>query len=746
MMSAKPQQMTGQNEDPDDLIAELTKLMASDARGTGSSVKADPPLTSPAQAAPSVRIPGATERNSAAPRAGVAAPQSDLVADWQDRPGGATPAGNGRNIAPERREPSFGGNSDASGAAGNAPSQGFEFDFGFNRQRPQGPTSPASQTKVAMPAAASTDIAAAPPSHDLIADLIAAELDQVLPTPANSSRAPAAESRSVTPPPASVRLPPPAPVAPAPNARSTEHLPGRPVPVSVPSAPRPAAEADRFVTAPVFGLGNRPAGEPAAPKAAVDPIDEIESLIGEAVRVELNAPPPAPSFAREAAAPAPAPTAEARPAMPPPAQVGPRRSGVAETVSTPAGSPEEAILAAAAVNGTEVGRVETPYAEARPAARKQRPARERRVAAERRSGGFMRSFVVPVLAGTLLVAIGFGLYWGLGFAGHTGGKAPILTADATPAKTIPPKPVSTAPNSVVMQELSGTTPPASQEALVSRDQTAGATPAQVAAPTPTATKVAAGDSGLANRKVRTVTVRPDGTIVSGDDSVAGGTALPVSRPNVPAVPGVSTAEAAEPAPPATMPGAPTPPTTMAVASTDASPMAAMAAPDANAPLPMARAMRPEGPTVADNTADAVGPAPASAVNAQVNPSPAPRGKPLDLIGSLVNAADSAPTQPAPAQPKTRLASLDAPAPASNAAAHVQLASQPSEAAAETSANVLEQRYGALFNGVRPAVMKADLNGRGVRYRVVIPAASLSNAQQLCSAIKAKGGDCFAYNG
>ena len=62
---------------------------------------------------------------------------------------------------------------------------------------------------------------------------------------------------------------------------------------------------------------------------------------------------------------------------------------------------------------------------------------------------------------------------------------------------------------------------------------------------PTATDVtrdvtpAAGDdseSGLANRKVRTVTVRPDGTIVSGDDAVAGGEALPVERPNVPAVP------------------------------------------------------------------------------------------------------------------------------------------------------------------------------------------------------------------
>ncbi len=45
------------------------------------------------------------------------------------------------------------------------------------------------------------------------------------------------------------------------------------------------------------------------------------------------------------------------------------------------------------------------------------------------------------------------------------------------------------------------------------------------------------EGGLANRKVRTVTVRPDGTIVSGDDAVAGAEALPVDRPNVPAVAG-----------------------------------------------------------------------------------------------------------------------------------------------------------------------------------------------------------------
>lgn len=43
------------------------------------------------------------------------------------------------------------------------------------------------------------------------------------------------------------------------------------------------------------------------------------------------------------------------------------------------------------------------------------------------------------------------------------------------------------------------------------------------------------DPELANRKVRTVTVRPDGTIVSGDDALAGNEALPIDRPNGPQV-------------------------------------------------------------------------------------------------------------------------------------------------------------------------------------------------------------------
>jgi hypothetical protein len=707
-MSAKPQHMTEQNDDPDDLIAELSKLMASDARDSSSLARAakgsDEPGAPPSDGSRTIRIPGVSE-----PVQPSNAPHPRLVANWQDRAAGA-PAGSGGTT--ERREPSLGGEP-AVGDRGGANPSGFEFDFGFNQPRAEGPTSPAAPSKPV--ATQSTAVVPAASSHDLIADLIQAELDQAMPTPANGPKG--HEPQPSVP----ARLPPAAqqPLARQPEARPTA---GRSA-----ATPAPGSDSDRFVTAPVFGLGNRPAGEQGASKPTVDPIDEIENLIGEAVRVELNAPPAAPSFARESAAPA-----EPRPAVPPkPAQFAPRRSNLPENTTPTADSSEDAILAAAAVSGAEVGRVESDRAADRPAPEPARRQRERAAREPRERSGFVRSFVVPVAAGVVLVALGFGLYWGLGYTGGSGGKVPVLAASATPAKTIPVKPAPKAPQSAVMQELSGATPPVNQETLVSRDQTAGATPAQVATPTPK--RVADADNGLANRKVRTVTVRPDGTIVEGGDSVAGGAELPVNRPNVPAVPGVSAAMAADTppsattvpsVPTATTPAAPEPAT--AVAALDP---AAVASPgDPNAPLPMARDMRPAA-TSEDNTLSVT---PSSPVNAAVKP--AATGKPLDLIGSLVQNSDPAPSR--------QVASTNA----AGAAAHVQLASQASEAAAETSLNNLVRRYGSLFNGVQPSIIKADVSGRGTHYRVVIPAASLSGAEQLCSAIKAKGGDCFAYNG
>src|SRR5690606_9777110 len=99
------------------------------------------------------------------------------------------------------------------------------------------------------------------------------------------------------------------------------------------------------------------------------------------------------------------------------------------------------------------------------------------------------------------------------------------------------------PESVVFNEISGTNTGADEQ-IVSRDQADADTVAEVNSAAGSGvlagndgTAVDPNQEGLVNRRVRTVTVRPDGTIVSGDDSLAGSAMLPVDRPAVPDVPG-----------------------------------------------------------------------------------------------------------------------------------------------------------------------------------------------------------------
>src|SRR5690606_20601846 len=125
-----------------------------------------------------------------------------------------------------------------------------------------------------------------------------------------------------------------------------------------------------------FGLGSKPAQPasstaPAAPAAAPaaasnragDPLDEIEDLIGEAMRAELVGTPE-----KKPSAPAPqtAPAAQAAPVVPPlSTNFGPRRAGLKDNEPN-VQSAEDAILAAAAASGAEVGRVDAPASEDRP--------------------------------------------------------------------------------------------------------------------------------------------------------------------------------------------------------------------------------------------------------------------------------------------------------------------------------------------------------------------------------------------
>jgi hypothetical protein len=378
----------------------------------------------------------------------------------------------------------------------------------------------------------------------------------------------------------------------------------------------------------------------------------------------------------------------------------------------------------------------------------------RRVKADRadrapRSFGWSRALVGPGVALVLLLLAGGGLYWVLGNNGDSG-PAPLLTADATPVKEEPPPvDVSAAPQqSVIFNEIDGVVPGA-EEQLVSRDQAdvneVTQVPPPAAAPEP---------EGVVNRKVRTVTVRPDGTIVSGDNSVAGSAMLPVDRPNVPEVPGANPTEpsllgslGADPAPglapppggaaPAT-PAAPPeaqvpagPPVTPVVpgSTVPAVDVSGAPIPGKTAPVPLNRPAFTARPTAAAPTAATGGtnlappPAATSPVNALVDPAPAPQ---------------------AAAQPPAAQTVIEASAatPLSNAPAYVQLSSQRTEEAARQSALQIANQYGPLFKGANLEVQRVDLGERGIFYRVRVPANSTADANQLCSSLKSAGGDCF----
>jgi hypothetical protein len=711
-MTAKPQPMSGQSDASDDLIAELAKLMAQDAQGD----RVAPP---PRPVAP-VRIPGGDVATAAAP-----APRFDF--------GRFSPGSDdaGPSSAPAPSQP----------AAAETPEP---FDFDFNLTPSPAPQAALTQPDPVSDAGGTSAFAveAEPAGHDSIADLIAADMssEPAIAAPVEPSVAPV-----------SADVPQPA------VARAI-------------AQPASGAEPDRFKVAPVFGLASRPVPaserpvgsgasrpipnvapiEPAtswrqlapaadpAPLAADDdlgrdPIDEIESLIGGAVHVELGTTDAELAVAEAEAelrpVPSPALRSLATPTLPEmDAAPDPRiRSGA-----------DEAIMAAALATGVEIGWVEAPAAdETKPAAAPRRSRAPRAL--------MTRAFAGPLVAVTLLLAAGFGLYWVLGLGGEEG-PAPLLTADTSPVKEVPEAQpdAAAAQQSVVFNEINGVVPGA-EEQLVSRDQTDLNEVTQIAPATE------AGEEGLVNRRVRTVTVRPDGTIVSGDDSVAGSTILPVARPNVPDVPGAETASpellaSREPGATATAttPSAPATPAPEAQAAVAAPVTPGMTVPAVDAAgnalagktsvIPMTRPAGLEGPGIADFTP------PPAALTAPVSGGnrlpPPPANNTLGSLAAPVQATTAAAPAAMPA------GAMEVDALPNNAPAYVQLASQRSEADARASAQAMVTRYGPLFGGANLEVQRVDLGERGIYYRVRVPASSMQEANNICTNVKAAGGDCF----
>lgn len=723
-MTAKPQLMAGNSEATDDLITELARLMAQDARTDKPSEPASPTF--------SVRIPGEETANA------TASPPPRF-----DNAGRTEP----RMPASDAHDPS-------------AP-EPFHFDFGLKPAEHKAPAAlqvstpapvPAPDPSASAPAAIMPGVSApaAPPlDHDSIADLIAADL--------------AAEE---PPAPPSTPAIPDAPVSTAPAdqadddglgwaPRMPSESPGERDRPSSSSVTRPEASSnrqDQFRVPPVFGLGTQPAKaaepkaeptivkpEPAAPAAAAkvepagpplpagqarpaeappsapndvtvgtDAIGDIENLIGDAMRVQYRRD-DAPHHPEERlirATPTPALRSLATPTIPvestPPA--APRNGHVSGV--------DEAILAAAASAGASIEWVEAPEGSAADT--------QDAAPLPRRSSalGMSRAIAGPVVALTLLVASGLGLYWVLGM-GEPSGPAPLLTADATPVKEVPAaQPETPAAQSVVFNEIDGVDAGA-EEQLVSRDQADVNEVTQDLVPS-------FSEEGLANRKVRTVTVRPDGTIVSGEDSVAGSAILPVDRPSVPEVPGAATASpellaSAQPVP--ETPPAPEPAATVVPVE-----------PGATVP-----AVDTAGNPLLGKTAVIPLAKPTSFAQ-QVQPVEEPAALPAAEL--TVPAAPAIAVETPTAEPLAIPGATEVEALSNNAPAYVQLASQRSEADARSTAAALVTRYGPLFGGANMEVQRVDLGARGIYYRVRVPASSLAEADNICVNVKAAGGDCF----
>ncbi|WP_404403894.1 SPOR domain-containing protein [Pelagibacterium halotolerans] len=622
MDTSKQRQTSTDTDTSDDLIAELARLVAQDARPENTG-------------APQRRVePGfATERSESAVEA-EPGPHGDIV------------AGSGEPEVAAQAELEEQG-------ADNAVAPVFDFGFGTAH-------------KVAQ-AKRETDRPAQQPKHDPIADLIAgAEAEQ-------------------------------------------------------PGAERGEDDGDLFEAPPVATTNTAPRANPDmaatrynAGQRDRDPLSEIEALIGEAARVSaagVGGRRVRSAFLDEDQDPQTVERAVdmAEESMRVANEARNRNDDDRKQVELPIPDMTQVEFSAGRSRETNPGkRDDSEHVEAAAIA----PARERR-----RSGGFL----IPALGGAAIFVLLAGTYV-LFFPPHPEtGEPPVLTADSGPLKEEPEQPASgsTASDSVVFNEMSGTAN-SDGEALVSRDETGGVTGNAVSS-------LITNEDGvgeLVNRSVRTVTVRPDGTIVSSDDGVAGGTVLPVDRPDVPALSDDTAGE--DPIGDAIVAAigddvaAGSPSTNADAAETPAENEATTAGvDDPNAPQPIPR---PEGLVASNVTAPNV----------------------ADLTGSgqTTTAPQAATAGAAAAQSATSTTATNA---GSAPAAWVQLASQRSEEVARAGVSDLQARYGPLFNGAVPEVSRVDLGDRGIYYRVRLPQPTLADANAVCDAIKGQGGDCFVLN-
>jgi hypothetical protein len=280
---------------------------------------------------------------------------------------------------------------------------------------------------------------------------------------------------------------------------------------------------------------------------------------------------------------------------------------------------------------------------------------------------------------------------------------PVIKADTAPSKIMPAT-ASKAPSKLITDRVTD-----HDEKLVSREEkpvalkiappVAGMPAAQASAP-PDAIPPATGNGIISSepRKIHTIAIRPD----------AGG-----SQP------------AAAPQPP--------------------QPQAQMAPqPPARPAAPLARAATSAAPPAPAATPEPARQAEARAAVPLRHTESISRSEPLSLspnaTGAPATPAARAPVRTAVVAPQARVA------PAATAIAGgyaVQVSSQRSEAEAQASFRSLQAKFPKQLGGRQASIHRVELGAKGTYYRAMVgPFANANEASELCSGLKAAGGQCL----
>lgn len=343
--------------------------------------------------------------------------------------------------------------------------------------------------------------------------------------------------------------------------------------------------------------------------------------------------------------------------------------------------------------------------------------------AAKQAGGSNRGFRLAVGALIVALLVGTGVVaWGTFGSSQPGegGEPPVIRADNEPAKVKPEDPggkvIANQENQVYDRVAGGQGEEnnTQEELITSREQ-----PVDVAEKSATRLSPDADGSasdaplGLPPKKVRTLVVKPDGTIVSSaaatpENDQAEGDPLPLTpQPQTLAM--AQTGGEAGSAAEAMQPQETEDPSVIALDGAKSTGEIALPTPS---PLPA-----PEPPV-------AVAPAPKPAA-----PKPAAESDPG--APTQIAAVSESSQQPAAARPAVTSSEWK-----------IQVSSQRSRDAAESSFANIKQRFSSILGDRSAAIERADIEGKGTFYRVKVLAESKSDATNICNRLKGAGGSCF----